>query len=50
VDALTDSLLITRYTFGFTGEELIKGAIGEGATRTNSAEIEAYLDSLMSNE
>ena len=50
VDALTDSLLITRYTFGFTSEELIKGAIGEGATRTNSAEIEAYLDSLMSNE
>ena len=47
VDALTDSLLITRYTFGFTGEELIKGAIGEGATRTNSAEIEAYLEALI---
>ena len=50
VDALTDSLLITRYTFGFTGEELIKGAIGEEATRTSSEEIEAYLDSLMSEE
>lgn len=50
VDALTDSLLITRYMFGFTGEDLIKGAIGEEATRANSEEIEAYLDSLMSNE
>jgi hypothetical protein len=46
-DALTDSLLITRYMFGFRGEILIDGAVGEGATRTTSAEIEAYLESLV---
>ena len=50
VDALTDTLLITRYVFGFTGNDLIKGAVGEDATRTSSEDIEAYLDSLMSNE
>jgi len=46
-DALTDSLLITRYMFGFRGEALIDGAVGEGATRTTSAEIEAYLEALI---
>ena len=47
VDALTDTLLITRYVFGFTGNDLIKGAVGEDATRTSSAEIEAYLEALI---
>jgi hypothetical protein len=47
VDALTDTLLITRYVFGFTGDDLIKGAIGEEATRATSAEIEAYLEALI---
>ena len=46
-DALTDSLLITRYMFGFRGEALIDGAVGEGATRTSSEEIEAYLEALI---
>jgi hypothetical protein len=46
-DALTDTLLITRYAFGFKGNALIDNAIAEGATRTNSAAIEAYLESLI---
>ena len=46
-DALTDSLLITRYGFGFTGEALINGAVAEDATRTSSEEIEAYLELLI---
>ena len=47
LDALTDSLLITRYMFGFKGEALIDRAIGEGATRTSSEEIESYLKTLI---
>jgi hypothetical protein len=43
-DALTDALLILRYGFGFSGEELIDDALGEGATRTGAEEIEDYLD------
>ena len=45
-DALTDSLLIMRYGFGFSGDELIDDAVGEGATRTSVEEIEAYLEGL----
>ena len=47
VDALTDTLLITRFVFGFTGDALTDGAIGEGATRTSSEDIEAYLESVI---
>ena len=46
-DTLTDALLITRYGFGFTGDTLTDGAIGEGATRTSPDEIEAYLEALI---
>jgi hypothetical protein len=42
-DALTDGLLIQRYIMGFSGQELINGAIGSGATRTTSGEIIAFL-------
>ncbi len=45
-DASTDGLLITRYLFGLRGPALIDGAIGTGATRTQT-QIEAYLQSLM---
>jgi hypothetical protein len=41
--ALTDGLLLIRYLFGFTGDALIAGATGDGASRTTSAEIEAYI-------
>ena len=47
VDALTDLMLIMRHGFGFRGETLIDGVIGGGATRTTSAEIEAYLEALI---
>ena len=41
--ALSDGLLLIRYLFGFTGESLTTGAIGSGASRTTSEEIEAYI-------
>ena len=47
VDVLTDLMLIMRYGFGFNGEALIDGAIAEDASRTTSAEIEAYLEALI---
>ena len=47
VDALTDTLLITRYVFGFRGDALTNGAVSDDATRTSSEEIEAYLEALI---
>ena len=47
VHALTDGLIVLRYMFGFTGDELISDAIAESATRTTAAEIEAYLAALI---
>ncbi len=43
VDALTDGLLVLRYLFGFRGDVLVADAVGEGATRSTAARIEAYL-------
>jgi len=40
---LTDGLLLIRYLFGFSGDSLTAGAIGEGAERTTAEEIEAYI-------
>lgn len=40
---LTDGLLLIRYLFGFSGNALISNAIGTAATRTNSAEIQTYI-------
>jgi len=45
-DALTDGLLLLRYFFGFRGATLINGAIGSGAQRTSSTQIEAYIESV----
>lgn len=47
VDGLTDAMLVLRYIFGFSGETLIDGALGDNATRTSAAEIEAHLESMM---
>jgi len=41
--ALSDGLLLIRYLFGFTGEALITGAVGEGATRNTSESVEAFI-------
>ena len=43
-DALTDGILLTRYLFGFSGEALTQGAIGEGALRSSPEAIASYLD------
>ena len=42
--ALSDGLLLIRYLFGFSGDALIGGAIGEGATRATAEEIESYIE------
>ena len=41
--AVSVGLLLIRYLFGFTGDALTVGAIGEGATRDTSEAIEAYI-------
>jgi len=43
VDNNTDGTLIMRYLFGFTGDSLIEGAIGNNAKRDTSNEIIDYL-------
>jgi hypothetical protein len=40
---LTDGLLLIRYLFGFSGDSLISGAIGAGATRDTAEAVEAYI-------
>ena len=47
--ALKDGLLLIRYLFKFTGDSLTSNAIGEGAIRTKSAEIEAYIQARIPN-
>jgi len=41
--ALTDGLLLIRYLFGFSGDSLTAGALGEKAQRTSGEEIESYI-------
>ncbi|MBC6480845.1 MAG: hypothetical protein GDA56_26780, partial [Hormoscilla sp. GM7CHS1pb] len=43
IDALTDGLVAIRYLFGFRGETLTEGVVGEDATR-DTEEIVTYLD------
>ncbi|HCD26057.1 MAG TPA: hypothetical protein DER02_00960, partial [Gammaproteobacteria bacterium] len=43
--ALTDGLLLIRYLFGFSGDALVNGAVGTGATRTTATQIETYINS-----
>ena len=45
--ALTDGLMIIRRLFGFSGPSLTAGAVSGSATRTDSADIAAYIDSLL---
>jgi len=47
VDTLTDGMLVLRYMFGYTGDVLVDGVLGENATRTAPAEIEAHIESIM---
>jgi hypothetical protein len=45
---LTDALLVLRFLFGFEGDTLIGGAVGEGCTRCTAQAIQAYLVTLLS--
>lgn len=42
-DALTDGLLAMRSMFGFSGNALVNGAIGAGATRDTAAQISLFI-------
>jgi hypothetical protein len=44
VRGMTDGVLLLRYCFEFRGEPLTHGALGDGAQRTDPAEIAAYLE------
>jgi DNA-binding beta-propeller fold protein YncE len=47
IDALTDALLLLRYTFGFRGATLVTGAVDlVNCTLCTAAEIEAFIDGL----
>ena len=47
VDPLTDGLLLLRYLFGLRGQNLIDGVISQDANRTQAADIEAYIETLL---
>lgn len=47
VDPSSDGLMLIRYLFGLRGPSPISGAIGAGATRATSQDIENYIQSLM---
>jgi hypothetical protein len=48
VDALTDGLLLLRYSFGLSGDALTSGVVSPNATRS-AQDIEDYLRSVMPN-
>ena len=48
--ALTDGLLLIRYLFGFSGDSLTAGAIGEGAERSAAGDIEKYISDRLPSE
>ena len=41
--ALTDGLLVIRYLFGFEGDSLTTGAVGEGASRPSASDIADHI-------
>ena len=41
---LTYDQLLMRYLFGFSGDSLILGAIGNGAERETAEDVEAYIE------
>ena len=48
--ALTDGLLLIRSLFGFSGDSLISGAIGNGAERTTADAVSAFIEQLNVSE
>ena len=47
---LSDGLLLIRYLFGFSGDSLISGALGTGATRNKADAVEAYIKERVPSE
>jgi hypothetical protein len=43
---LSDGLLVLRWLFGFSGQTLVSGAVGNDCTRCTAEEIEDYLLSI----
>jgi len=43
-DALTDGVLMMRYLFGFTGEELVRDAVAPDAGRIDPSDVVEFLD------
>lgn len=46
---LSDGVMVIRYLDGVRGDALVAGALGEGATRTAPAEIEAFIADQLAN-
>jgi PKD repeat protein len=44
---MSDGIILLRYLFDFQGPPLVNNALGAGATRTDPAEVLAFLDSYM---
>ena len=47
IDVSTDGVLLLRYLLGLRGEALVASALGTNAGRSQSTEIESYLQTLM---
>ena len=47
---LSDGLLIIRSLFGFSGDALTSGAVGDRATRTDSSDLESYLETITDSD
>ncbi|MGB0474190.1 MAG: hypothetical protein ACPGHU_06770, partial [Porticoccaceae bacterium] len=48
VDALTDALILLRYLFELRGNDLVVGAVADGASRVSPSDIEQYIVEHMS--
>jgi hypothetical protein len=48
--ALTDGLLIIRSLFGFAGDSLIAGAIGNAASRGEAVAVQRYLETILDSD
>ena len=45
-EGLSDGLLVLRYLFGFTGEQLVDGSIGPNALYSSASQIESRIEAL----
>jgi hypothetical protein len=47
IEPMADGLLLLRYLFDFRGAALVKGVLGQNATRTDPQQIVAFLDTFL---